>query len=82
MSHSPPSSPESSHVTTVYSQGPPSQTSVFARGPPSQNTRSSTMNRSLPSTTPPASYRTALLHIQQRERNEAQLSHADDDMGD
>ena len=75
MSHSPPSSPESSHVTTVYSQGPPSQTSVFARGPPSQNTRSSTMNRSLPSTTPPASYRTALLHIQQRERNEAQLSH-------
>ena len=68
MSHSPPSSPESSHVTTVYSQGPPSQT--FARGPPSQNTRSSVMNRTRPSTTPPDSYRTALLHIQQRESNE------------
>ena len=55
----PPSSPESSHVLTVFSQGPPSQ-----------NTRSSVMNRTLPNTTPPASYRVALMHIQQREEEE------------
>ena len=74
MSSSPPSSPESSHITTVYSQGPLSQT--FACGPPSQNTRSSVMNRSRPSTTPPASYRTALLHIQQCESIENQNNEA------
>ena len=52
----PTSSPSSSHVTSVFSQGPPSQ-----------NTRSSVMNRTLPPGTPPASYQVAIRHIQERE---------------
>ena len=55
-----PSTPTSTHSSGHV-------TSVFSQGPPSQNTRSSVMNRTLPNTTPPASYQVAIRHIADRE---------------